>query len=75
MWQAQRQHKSPQEQGKSGHDASTTIRRSLSMVKKTVGRSVRQTYPTRRHYPELVFQVETAIDRLRAWIRTYRFFF
>jgi len=74
MGQEHRKQKSQQEQGKSCHDASSNILRSLTMLKKAVGRLVRRTYPSRGHYPELFFQIETAIDRLRSWIRTYRLF-
>jgi hypothetical protein len=74
MEQKDREQFSQQEQTKSCHDAGSNMLRSLSMLKKAVGRLVRQTYQARSQYPTLFFQIETAIEDLRAWVRRYRFF-
>lgn len=74
MYQKDGKQCSQQEQTKSWRDTSSNILRRLTMLKKAVGRLVRRTYPARSHYPALFFQIETAIERFRAWIQTYRFF-
>jgi len=35
----------------------------------------RRTYHARRQYPEIFFQLEEGLERLRAWIQSYHFFF
>ncbi len=72
MSQIQEKQPSPQEQKQQNNDAGNNLLRTLTMVKKAIGRLVRRTYSRKADYPKVFDQLEDAIARLRAWIRTHR---
>jgi hypothetical protein len=74
MCQQQEQQQSKQRKTSNSDEPSQNILRVLSMLKKAVGRLVRRTYPARSRYPELFFDIEAAVKRLRGWIQEYRLF-
>ncbi len=72
MSQIQEKQPSPQEQKQQNNDAGNNLLRTLTMVKKAIGRLVRRTYSRNADYPDVFGRIEEAISRLRAWIRTHR---
>ena len=56
------------------HAAYQDMLRRLCMLKKTIGRLVRQTFPRREQYPETFFRIERMVERLKDWIRRYEGF-
>jgi hypothetical protein len=52
-------------------DVSKNMLRILTMLEKAVIRLTRRTYRARRQYPEIFFQIEEGLHRLRTWIQSY----
>ncbi len=50
------------------------IKRSLTMLEKTLDRLARQNYYNRKQYPELILQTEDIIHKIRAWIENHKIF-
>jgi hypothetical protein len=61
-------------QTKNKNDAGDNLLRAVTMFKKAVGRLVRRTYSARSDYPDVFFQIEEAVNRLRTWIQEHRLF-
>ncbi len=59
----------------SNDDVSKNILRILTMLEKAVIRLTRRKYHARRQYPEIFFQIEEGLHRLRAWIQSYHALF
>ncbi len=74
MCQKHGKQSSQQGQGKSKNEVGENLLRGLTMLKKAVGRLVRRTYSARSRYPDLFFQIEEAMKRLRVWIQEHRLF-
>ncbi len=56
------------------NEAGENLLRGLTMLKKAVGRLVRRTYSARSRYPDLFFEIEGVMNRLRNWIQEHRLF-
>jgi len=50
------------------------IKRSLTMFQKELNRLARQCYYERKQYPEIFFEIEKSIMRIRAWIKENEIF-
>ena len=56
-------------------DMSQNMLRILTMLEKAVIRLTRRRYHARRQYPEIFFQIEEGLHRLRTWIQLYHVVF
>ena len=50
------------------------IKRSLTMLEKALDRLARQCYYNLKQYPEIFFEIEKSIMRIRAWIKENEIF-
>jgi len=50
------------------------VKRSLTMLAKALDRVARQNFYNRKQYPQIFFEIEAIIDKIRAWIANHEIF-
>jgi hypothetical protein len=50
------------------------VKRTLTMLKKALGRVLRRNYYNRDQYPSLAFEIEKQIKVLRGWVQDYQLY-
>jgi len=53
---------------------SDNILRILTMLEKSLNRLLRHNYYNRSQYPQLIQEIEEALNKLRSWIQDYKTF-